>query len=91
MKNLNLNEVVFIGDNEGGVLVRVERRDGHVVFVQAAPCGFEATDASVLGKQAIREGETFTVEGERPVFMHMGYDEEEGYPLLGVAPRSMVG
>ena len=91
MKNIALGQTLFVGDAFSGVLVRMERRDGVVVAVQASHCGYEANDEAVKGLTVITEGEAFTIEGVRPVYMHMGYDEEEGYPLLTVAPRSMVG
>ena len=90
MKEIALGQTLFIGD-DSGVLVRMERRDGNIVTVQASHCGYEATDEAVQGLTTIREGEAFAIEGERNLWMHMGYDEEEGYPILTVAPRSMVG
>ena len=91
MKQIALGQTLFIGDNDSGVTVRMERRDGDIVTVQADACGFEANDPRVAGLTRIAEGEAFTIDGVQPVYMHMGYDEDEGYPILCVAPRSMVG
>lgn len=90
MKNIALGQTLFVGD-DSGVLVHMGKRDGRIVTVAVSVNGYEATDPEVQGLTTITEGEAFTIEGEQPVYMHMGYDEEEGYPLLQVAPRSMVG
>lgn len=91
MKSIALGQTLYVGDDSYGVLVRMERRDGSIVTVAASASAYEANDSEVQGLTRISEGEAFTIDGEKPVFMHMGYDEEEGHPLLTVAPRSIVG
>lgn len=91
MQNLNvtIGQTLFIGDDFAGVLVRPEIREGRVVFVEAAPRGYMVGDTAVAGLTAIREGEVFWIENNG--YMVFGYDEEDGRPEIGLAPRSMVG
>jgi hypothetical protein len=88
MQNVTNGQTLFIGD-DSGVLVRPEIREGRQVWVQASAGGYYATDDAVKGLVKIREFECFTVDG-KPYWMS-GYDEEEGYPVITVAPRTLVG
>jgi hypothetical protein len=80
MRNFEIGQSLFVGDNDFGVLVSVERREGRIVFVEASSCGFEATDPEVIGLQSVQEGDRFTVDGTS--FLLSGFDEDEGRPLF---------